>query len=280
MKKYFLLLCVMLMAFASDKYDFVENDTKPSRESKYIGAIYKQTKSKWEAHRWSTNEKKLVYRGYYNNEETAARASDNLARNLMKNGEKGHMLNFPDDDTEVSVDEETVSSIYFGVHRLKRNNPWTARRWSKKKRKMMYNGTNYKDEEAAAYASDTLARKLMECGEHHHKLNFPENYIEVNAKQKFSKYIGVYYQQKRKTWQTQRYSRNEKKNVCYGYYKNEEIAAHASDTLARKLIANGERGHMFNFPNDDTEVHREKKNRFYRGQLQRKPVNMEGVETE
>ena len=39
-----------------------------------------------------------------------------------------------------------------------------------------------------------------------------------------------------------------------GCYADEETAAHASDTLARKLITNGEQGHKMNFPNDDTEI--------------------------
>ena len=41
-------------------------------------------------------------------------------------------------------------------------------------------------------------------------------------------------------------------------YSTEEEAAHASDTLARKLIANGEQGHKLNFSDDDTEVFADK----------------------
>ena len=37
------------------------------------------------------------------------------------------------------------------------------------------------------------------------------------------------------------------------HYTAEE-AAHASDTLARKLMENGEQGHTLNFPDDETEV--------------------------
>jgi hypothetical protein len=40
-----------------------------------------------------------------------------------------------------------------------------------------------------------------------------------------------------------RKSKNENKIFFYGFYDNEETAAHASDTLARKLLANGEKGH-------------------------------------
>ena len=43
----------------------------------------------------------MSYNGRYDNEETAAHASDTLARKLMSNGEQGHKLNFPDDDTKV-----------------------------------------------------------------------------------------------------------------------------------------------------------------------------------
>jgi hypothetical protein len=39
--------------------------------------------------------------------------------------------------------------------------------------------------------------------------------------------------------------------------RDEETAAHASDTLARKLTENGEKGHRLNFPDDYTEVYPE-----------------------
>ena len=55
----------------------------------------------WRVTRRSKNEERLLYNGKYKNEETAAHASDTLARNLIANGEKGHKLNFPDDHTEV-----------------------------------------------------------------------------------------------------------------------------------------------------------------------------------
>ena len=40
----------------------------------------------------------------------------------------------------------------------------------------------------------------------------------------------------------------------YGSYKNEEMAAYASDALAKKLMDNGEKTHKLNFPDDNTEV--------------------------
>merc|ERR1712098_338004 len=106
----------IVMKIEEDKY------TKANKciTSKYIGTIYKESRSKWEAQRWSKNEKKLAYSGYYRDEESAARASDTLARKLIANGEKGHMLNFPDNDTEEYTDEETTSSIYIGVNYFKR----------------------------------------------------------------------------------------------------------------------------------------------------------------
>merc|ERR1712098_31269 len=69
-----------------------------------------------------------------------------------------------------------------------------------------------------------------------------------------SQFIGVSYDMKCKKWQANRFSKLEKKMIHYGYYGNEETAARASDTLARKLMANGEQAHKRNFPNDDTEV--------------------------
>merc|ERR1712058_159693 len=101
-----------------------------------------------------------------------------------------------------------------------------------------------------------LARKLMENGEQNHKLNFHDDHTEVfrEKKKNSSAYIGVYYDESYKTWNVQRWSKIEKKPVYNGNYKDEETAAHASDTLARKLIANGEKGHKLNFPDDNTEV--------------------------
>ena len=52
---------------------------------------------------------------------------------------------------------------------------------------MVYNGTIYKDEETAARASDTLARKLMANGEQNHRLNFPDNNTEVYPKKVYPK---------------------------------------------------------------------------------------------
>merc|ERR1712098_85374 len=97
------------------------------------------------------------------------------ARTLIANGEKGHKLNFPDDHTEVYPEQKTN---YFGVSYHKIRSTWNAYRHSKKKNNTVFNGT-YKDEETAAHASDTLARKLMANGEKGHKLNFPDGDTEV-----------------------------------------------------------------------------------------------------
>ena len=70
-------------------------------------------------------------------------------------------------------------------------------------------------------------------------------------------YFGVSYNKLRATWNVCRHRKNEKKTIHNGTYKDEETAAHASDTLARKLIANGEEGHKINFPDDHTEVYPE-----------------------
>jgi len=139
------------------------------------------------------------------------------------------------------------------VNYLTQNENWHVRRWSKNRNIQFYNGS-YKDELTAAYASDTLARKLIENGEKGHKLNFPDDDIEVQPPGKTSIYFGVSYNKRRSTWVVSRRSKNENKAVSNGYYKDEETAAHASDTLARKLIENGEKGHKLNFPGDDTGV--------------------------
>merc|ERR1712098_362429 len=108
--------------------------------------------------------------------------------------------------------------------------------------------------------SDTLARKLIANGEIGHKLNFPDDDIEMYAKRKSSDYIGVTFNKKDETWRACRWSKNEHKSVNNGAsYKNEETAAHASDTLARKFIANGEKGHKLNFPDDNAENQKNKR---------------------
>ena len=70
--------------------------------------------AKWYAYRRSKNEKKTVYNGSFTDEETAAHASDTLARKLIANGETHHKLNFPDDDTEVYAEVTKIrDQIYF-----------------------------------------------------------------------------------------------------------------------------------------------------------------------
>jgi len=118
----------------------------------------------------------MFYYGTYDNEETAARASDTLARKLMSNGEQARKLNFSDDDTEVFPQEKKSSSKFIGVkYRYDINSAkWQAQRHSKLQKKMIYYGS-YDNEETAARASDTLAKKLMANGEQEHKLNFPDD---------------------------------------------------------------------------------------------------------
>merc|ERR1712098_252226 len=62
----------------------------------------------------------------------------------------------------------------------------------------------------------------------------------AKKKEPSSQFIGVSYDVKSGKWRAQRRSKLEKKMIHYGSYKNEETAALASDTLARKLLANGE----------------------------------------
>ena len=70
---------------------------------------YDVNNEKWQANRYSKLEKKLIHNGTYDNEETAAHASDTLAKRLLEHGEQGHKLNFPDDETEVFREEVTKS---------------------------------------------------------------------------------------------------------------------------------------------------------------------------
>merc|ERR1712034_232995 len=95
----------------------------------------------------------------------------------------------------------------------------------------------------------------MKNGEQGHNLNFPNDSAELFAEKKIklSQYIGVTYDVKGGKWRSQRRSKHEKKVICKGYYENEETAAHASDALAKKLIAKGEQYHKLIFTDDDTE---------------------------
>jgi len=233
------------------KLNFPDDDT-----SKFVGVSYCEKKSKWRAQRWSKNENKVVANGIYDDEETAAHATDTLARKLMENGEQNHKLNFPDDHTEMRRKERKIASKFMGVAYDKNKSKWCVRRWSKNEYKNVSFG-NYDDEETAAHASDTLVRKLMENGEQKHKLNFPDDDAEVYPKEKrfTSKFIGVSYCETKSKWFVQRHSKDENKQFSKGCYGDEETAAHASDTLARKLMENGEQKLKLNFPNDHTEVY-------------------------
>jgi len=224
-------------------------------KSKFIGVSYYEKDSKWHARRWSKDEKRDVTNGCYDDEQTAAHASDSLARKLMENGEQKFKLNFPDDHTEV-YHEIYAYSKFIGVTFNKNMSKWRAQRHSKTDNKTISNGC-YNDEETAAHASDTLARKLMENGEQIHKLNFPDDHTEtLSKKRKMSpKFIGVTYIKKKQQWRVQRWSKTEQKTVHNGYYDDDETAAHASDNLARQLMENGKQRLQLNFPDDHTEVY-------------------------
>merc|ERR1712098_421192 len=72
-----------------------------NQTSKYIGVSCCESKERWCVRRWSKKGNKAVYNGSYKSEETAAHASDTLARKLMASGEQNLRLNFPEDDIEV-----------------------------------------------------------------------------------------------------------------------------------------------------------------------------------
>merc|ERR1712098_559561 len=119
-------------------------------------------------------------------------------------------------------------------------------------------GGSHIDEETAAFASDTLARTFMANGEKGHKLNFPNDDIEMYSEYvTSSRFIGVTYNKVQSKWRVQRRSNSKvsEKDILYnGSYSDEETAAHASDTLARDLIARGGKYLKLNFPHDETEV--------------------------
>jgi len=205
----------------------------------------------------------MIYNGAYKNEETAAHASDTLARSFIENGEQNHKLNFNDNGTEVCAKKQI--SKYTGVSYHESKAKWVATRRCKDKKKTIYNGT-YNKEETAAHASDTLVRILIANGEQNQRLNFPDDETEVYPEKKISKYIGVYYNKRKANnvtnWEAKRWSKKEWKMVHNGNYKDEETAAHVSDTLARELMANGEKNHKLNFPDYEADVYPDKRKRF------------------
>jgi len=229
---------------------------KGRRSSNFIGVGWHKSKSQWMVSRRSKIQRIMVHNGCFNAdmEIDAAHASDNLARELMKDGEEGHKLNFPKDETEAWTKKET-SSKYIGVSWSKRDSKWQVGIWSKMVGKMVHNG-RFSEEIKAAHASDTLARELINNGGESYKLNFPNDETEVwpEEKAKSSKYFGVRWHKSK--WKASRWSKIQGKTVDNGYFDADEEtkAAHASDTLAREFINNGEEGHKLNFSDDETEV--------------------------
>merc|ERR1712098_396811 len=134
--------------FPEDDTEVYPEDKKTS--SKFIGVSFNNKKSNWRVERRSKN--KTLFNGHFDDEETAARASDTLARNLMKNGGQNHKLNFPEDHTEVYPEKKKTSSKFIGVSFNKKQANWRVERWNKSER--FYNG-HYDNEETAARASDT-----------------------------------------------------------------------------------------------------------------------------
>merc|ERR1712098_387217 len=238
-----------------------KNTQKGKKTSTYIGVSYNESRAKWYVQRRSKTDKKMVFNGTYKDAETAAHASDTLARKLMENGAQNLKLNFPEDHAEV-FPKKNKASKHIGVYYNGSQKTWYVQRWSKNEQKVASNG-NYDDEERAAHASDTLARKLKANGEQNHRLNFPDNTTEEHRQERTysSNYIGVTFNKMKRKWYVYRHSKKENKKILNGSYKNEETAAHASDTLARKLMANDEQNHKLNFPDDHTENKKNKRKR-------------------
>jgi hypothetical protein len=253
-----------------------------NKTSKYVGVYYEETKARWRASRRSKNKRKLENNGSYRDEETAAHASDTLARKLMKNGEQSLRLNFPEDGTEVYPEQRRTSSKYIGVSYRKREASWRAQRWSKHENKTSYRGY-HNDEEAAARASDALAQNHEIDGDQNYKLNFPDesnkeqfnNHTESHRRARTSKFFGVSYNEKAKRWIVQRWNKMEKKLFSNGYYKNEQTAAHASDTLARRLKADGKENFKLNFPDVEAEARLE-----HQKNKRKRPVDCEYIEAD
>merc|ERR1712098_998421 len=68
-----------------------------------------------------------------------------------------------------------------------------------------------------------------------------------------SKYIGISYNEKMKRWLVYRWSKRDRKAFSDGWYRDEEAAARASDTLARKFMVSSDQNIKLNFPDDVIE---------------------------
>jgi predicted transcriptional regulator len=239
-------------------YDHSEVRWKKETSSKFIGVSYYKFNQKWGVSRRSKKENKMIFNGCYDDEKTAAHASDTLARKLMENGKQNLKLNFPDDHIEL-YSKEKKSSKFIGVTSNKIKSKWYVQRWSKKEKKIIYSKP-YDDEETAAHASDALARELMRNGKQNLTLNFPYYHSEVQwKKETSSKFIGVSYYKFNQKWGVSRRSKKENKMIFNGCYDDEKRAAHASDTLARKLMENGKQNLKLNFFDDHTELYPKEK---------------------
>jgi predicted small lipoprotein YifL len=115
-----------------------------------------------------------------------------------------------------------------------------------------------------------LARKLIANGEKGHRLNFPDDDIEVWGNRRCN-YFGVSYNKEQNRWRAERWSKKENRSIYVGTFKDAETAIRASDTLGKTLIANGEKGHKLNFPDDDklnfpkddTEVWKNRRSKYF-----------------
>jgi hypothetical protein len=128
-----------------------------------IGVAYDTNREKWRAYRWSSKERKKIEHGWYSDEETAAHASDYLARKLIADGSQGHELNFPDTN-ETFVPYIKAQAMfpddYAEVYPEKPDD-------------------YFKDAKTEALASDTLAKQLLKNYDYGNKLIFPEDDTEV-----------------------------------------------------------------------------------------------------
>merc|ERR1712098_149293 len=106
-----------------DEFYDAMGESEEQKISKFTGVSYCAINKRWNACRWSADRSELDFNGEFEDEISAARASDALAKTLRDCGERIHKLNFPEDEIEAKEVEESVN---FSKDMKKRKNPSSA----------------------------------------------------------------------------------------------------------------------------------------------------------
>jgi uncharacterized membrane-anchored protein len=209
------------------------------QSSQYRGVIWNKNRSKWIAS--ITYDGKLHHRGYFEDEEEAARAYDKAAR--AHHREKAQ-LNFPTKKEQAEEEAKQQRWIKFGEAGSKYQGVSWAKSTNKWRATISYDGKKrhhlgcFEDEEEAGRVYDKAAR-----AQHGKKaqLNFPAE--GESGLRKSSKYRGVSWKKRDAKWVAR--IAYDSENHRLGCFEDEEEAARTYDRAAR--THHGEKAQL-NFP--------------------------------